>query len=303
VILTSAADPLEINPQTTPIGPWLSESKTIDLPAIPGQKWQYKGVTATDISRRFVLIDPNGTVRPVVGGRLGDPLSLPPASLERPFFKIGELRGSPILLNNAHQLTWWSPLAREWRSLGLEGILGDQFVNSAGEDWISVVVNRGTADCTPKLLTFDTGIPYKLRLLGSSQFKVPIRQISGTASDPLVIDVYGHVWGLKPGGASKPWTAENVETTMLWEKREECPPNVGAVNALGVFGVLGSGPDRYVFRYSGGKWENLGVPTDAPIQTIGGTWRNPMLLSVARPSVGWGLNFPVYLLYRLEDPS
>ncbi len=89
---------------------------------------------------------------------------------------------------------------------------------------------------------------------------------------------------------------------MLWEPRE-CPANVGDVNALGVFGVLGSGSDRHVFRYMRGKWEDLGVPGEQPIQRLGGTWRYPLLLSGPRPSEVWGFNVPVFLLYRLEDPG
>lgn len=257
-----------------PMGPW---SPHFQFLTPLSQKWnQVKDpsgnfVTGVDVSRRFVLIDSNGTVCPVAGGVLGQSLPLPDSSL-RPFFEIGEWRGSPLILSQKHEFCWWSPLDGVWVRQSYGTLV------HVGEGWLAVGdSNQHQLHCLEK---YEKG-----RGFTSGNFDpdntLAVRAIGGSERYPLVVDTGGRVWRHKRNKLSRP----------PWWEQTSLGGAVETLADINSGGVVIRERDERILRYSmSGPLPDWHDTTGGGTR-IGGTWRNPMVIGFEKR------------LYRLEDPK
>jgi hypothetical protein len=232
------------------------------------QSWKKLGVKAIDVSSQFVL-NKEGTVLPVFGGSVGDPLPKLPSDVI-PKSEIGEYLEGPVFIGPGGVL-WFHQ--EKWQQLTTQpGRGGNEIYYYVGDGWL---ISQRTGYGRGNQRT-----PQRLELSGSDVNIVPYPighfpaipdRIGGSLADPIVIDaqknIDGHNWVWRRGATGE------------WEKQVPNPGEAIAsplldVNAFGVI-VLQNGA---VFRYTAGRWRQL--DSAVKIQRIGGTWRNPMVIGV-----------------------
>jgi hypothetical protein len=274
--LTQVSDRLDgvafaaaVNPvRMAPVGGWANQQ----LPERDSrQSWKNLGVKAIDVSSRFVL-NKEGTVLPVFGGRVGDPLPKPPSDVI-PISEIGEYLEGPVCIGR-RAVFWFHQ--EKWQQLATQS--PTIFHHHVGDGWL---ISRrvgfgGNNPWTPQRLELSGS---HVNIVAYPFGPVPATvaapsAIGGSLADPIVIDGQNWVW--------------RRGATGEWEKQvpnpgETFPSPLLDVNAFGVF-VLTNGA---VFRYTAGRWRQLDSAVPIPSKRIGGTWRNPMVIGRVDDELYW----------------